>query len=101
MSQAFCRLSAVFSGIHVLNFPLVGLTIDDSSNECSGVVSTNGIRLCAKDTVICSNIFIQSISTNNNVIRRMILITNRSIKPSEKEEVGEYLFEEGEVYEIV
>lgn len=101
MSQAFCRLSAVFGGIHFLNFPLAGLTIDDSTNECSGVVGTNDIRLRAKDAVICNNAFIQSISANNNVIRRMILITNRSIKSSEKEDVGEYLLGKGLVHGIL
>lgn len=91
MSQAFCRLCAVFAGIHFLDFPLAGITIDQSTNQCSGIVSTIGERFRAKDAVICNNAYLESISTNTNVIHRLILITNRSIKSSDKEEVGRNL----------
>ena len=87
MSQAFCRLCAVFAGIHFLDFPLAGITIEDSTSQCSGIVSTTGERFRAKDAVICNNAYIDSISKNRNVIHRLILITNRSIKSSDKEEV--------------
>jgi RAB protein geranylgeranyltransferase component A len=87
MSQCFCRLCAVFGGFYFLHFPLAGLTIDLSTNQCSGIVSTTGERFRAKDVVICNNSFMESISTNKNVIHRTILFTNKSIKLSEKEEV--------------
>ena len=93
MTQCFCRLCAVFGGIYYLQFPLAGLTIDSSTNQCSGIVTTTGERFSAKDAVICNNAYMESINTHTNVIRRTVLITNASIKPSEKEEVELNLFE--------
>jgi len=87
MSQCFCRLCAVFGGFYFLRFPLAGFTIDSSTNQCSGIVSTTGERFHAKDIVICNNSYMESISSNRNVIHRTILFTNQSIKSSEKEEV--------------
>jgi RAB protein geranylgeranyltransferase component A len=92
MTQCFCRLCAVFGGLYFLRFPLAGLTIDSTTNQCSGIVSTTGERFRAKDAVICNNSYMESISTHKNVIHRTILITNTSIKPSEKEEVELSLF---------
>jgi RAB protein geranylgeranyltransferase component A len=92
MTQCFCRLCAVFGGFYFLRFPLAGLTIDSFTNQCSGIVSTTGERFRAKDVVICNNAYMESISTNKNVIHRTVLITNTSIKPSEKEDVGRIKF---------
>lgn len=87
MSQCFCRLSAVFGGTYFLKFPLAGLTIDSSTNQCIGIVAATGERFRAKDTVICNHAFMESIAENKNVIRRIVLITDKSIKSSDKEEV--------------
>jgi len=87
MSQCFCRLCAVFGGVYYLQFPLAGLTIDSITNQCSGIVARTGERFRAKDIVICNNSYMESIISNKNVIHRIVLITNQSIKSSEKEEV--------------
>ncbi|CAF1478165.1 unnamed protein product [Rotaria magnacalcarata] len=87
MSQCFCRLCAVFGGTYFLRFPLAGFTIDSSTNQCSGIVATTRERFRAKDAVICNHAFMDSISSNRNVIHRMVLITNQSIKSSEKDEI--------------
>ena len=87
MGQSFCRLCAVFGGINFLRFPLAGLTIDALTNQCSGIVATTGERFRAKDVVICNDSFMESISSSRNVIHRIVLFTNQSIKSSEKEEV--------------
>ncbi|CAF4234167.1 unnamed protein product [Adineta steineri] len=87
MCQCFCRLCAVFGGFYFLRFPLAGFTIDSLNNQCTGIVSTTGERFRAKDMVICNNSFLESISSNKNVIHRTVLFTNKSIKSSEKEEV--------------
>ncbi|CAF2592267.1 unnamed protein product [Rotaria sp. Silwood2] len=87
MSQCFCRLCAVFGGTYFLRFPLAGFTIDSSANQCSGVVATTGERFRAKDAVICNNSFMESTSSNRNVIHRAVLFTNQSIKSSEKDEI--------------
>ncbi|UJR21349.1 hypothetical protein I4U23_024442 [Adineta vaga] len=87
MTQAFCRLCAVFGGIQFLRFPLAGFTIDCSTNQCSGIVATTGERFRAKDMVICNNAYMESISENKHVNHRIVLFTNQSIKTSEKEEI--------------
>ncbi|CAF1274253.1 unnamed protein product [Rotaria sordida] len=87
MSQCFCRLCAVFGGTYFLRFPLAGFTIDSLTNQCSGIVATTGERFRAKDAVICNNSFMESISSNKNVIHRTVLFTNQSIKSSEKDEI--------------
>lgn len=87
IGQCFCRLCAVFGGFYFLRFPLAGFTIDPSTNQCTGVVANTGERFRAKDIVIASSSFMESASSNKNVIHRIVLITNKSIKPSEKEEV--------------
>ncbi len=89
MSQCFCRLCAVFGGFYFLRFPLAGFTIDTLTNQCSGIVATTGERFRAKDIVICNNSYMESIRSNRNVIHRIVLFTNQSIKSSEKEEVEE------------
>ena len=78
----------------ILRFPLAGLTIDSSTNQCSGIVSTTGDRFRAKDVVICNNAYMESIATQKDAIHRTVLITDTSIKPSEKEEVESNLSEE-------
>lgn len=88
MSQCFCRLCAVFGGFYYLRFPLAGFTIDLSTNQCSGIVSTTGERFYAKDAVICNNAYMESISSNKNFIHRIVLFTNKSIKSSDKEDVN-------------
>lgn len=87
MTQCFCRLCAVFGGFYYLRFPLAGFTIDSTTNQCSGIVSTTGERFHAKDIVICNNAYMESVSSNQNSIHRIVLFTNKSIKSSEKEEV--------------
>jgi RAB protein geranylgeranyltransferase component A len=94
MTQCFCRLCAVFGGIYYLHFPLAGLTIDSSTNQCSGVVATSGERFRAKDAVICNNAYMESAATQKDAIHRTVLITDTSIKPSEKEEVESNLLVE-------
>ena len=88
LCQSFCRLSAVFGGVYYLRFPLAGLIMDSSANQCRGIVATSGERFTAKDAVICNSAFIESGETNQKVIHRVVLLTDKSIKTSEKEEVG-------------
>ena len=87
MSQSFCRLCAVFGGFYFLRFPLAGFTMDASTKQCTGIVSSTGERFRAKDTVICSSAFLPKQSSNAPALRRTVLITNQSIKSSEKEEI--------------
>lgn len=87
MTQCFCRLCGVFGGVYFLRFPLAGFTKDRSTEQCTGIVSTTGERFRAKDSVICNSSFLSALADNTQVLHRTVLITNRSIKSSEKEEV--------------
>lgn len=87
ISQCFCRLCCVFGGISFLRFPLAGLTHDKTIGRCTGIVATTGERLRAKDAVICNHSYLSSVQSSARVLHRTILITNQSIKPSEKEEI--------------
>ena len=87
MTQAFCRLCAVFGGIQFLRFPLAAFTLNSSTNQCTGIVATTGERFHAKDAVICNHAYMKSISESQNAIHRIVLLTNQSIKASEKEDV--------------
>ena len=87
MTQCFCRLCGVFGGVYFLRFPLAGFTKDRSTEQCTGIASTTGERFRAKDSVICNSSFLSALSDNTQVLHRTVLITNRSIKSSEKEEV--------------
>ncbi|CAF0723938.1 unnamed protein product [Adineta ricciae] len=87
MTQAFCRLCAVFGGIQFLRFPLAAFTLNSSTNQCTGIIATTGERFHAKDAVICNHAYMKSISESQNTIHRIVLLTNQSIKASEKEEI--------------
>jgi RAB protein geranylgeranyltransferase component A len=85
ITQAFCRLSAVFGGIYALNQPLNSL-IFDSENNFKGLV-------CGKQRITAEFLvmgvekappqFIKS--PPRAYIARAIFITDRSIMPSDKE----------------
>lgn len=90
ISQCFCRSCCVFGGISFLRFPLAGLTHDKTIGRCTGIVATTGERLRAKDAVICNHSYLSSVQSSARVLHRTILITNQSIKPSEKEEVKSF-----------
>ncbi|RIA85677.1 GDP dissociation inhibitor [Glomus cerebriforme] len=45
ISQGFCRISAVFGGIYMLNHSVKHLLIDESSNNFTGLIDVNGQQL--------------------------------------------------------
>ncbi|KAI4462518.1 rab gdp-dissociation inhibitor [Holotrichia oblita] len=85
LSQAFCRLSAVFGGVYALNQNLGGF-IFDAENKFKGLV-------CGKQVIRASNLvmgiekspedFVKSVEVS--YISRGIFITNGSVRDSEKE----------------
>lgn len=82
ISQAFCRLSAVFGGICALNQTITGFVTENNTFKS---LICNKQRINAKYLVIgaekCGNI----LKSPQKFISRAIFITNRSILPTEKE----------------
>lgn len=84
-TQAFCRLSAVFGGIFALNQPIAGLKLDN--NRVTSLL--NGSQEIKAEHFVL-NIEKAPVELVNNLkvtdyISRAVLITNRSIMPSEQE----------------
>ena len=56
MTQAFCRLSAVYGGVYVLRRSAAYVLRDARTQQCAGIICTRGQRLTAP-IVICSSRF--------------------------------------------
>nr|XP_022900003.1 rab proteins geranylgeranyltransferase component A 1 isoform X1 [Onthophagus taurus]XP_022900004.1 rab proteins geranylgeranyltransferase component A 1 isoform X2 [Onthophagus taurus] len=92
LSQAFCRLSAVFGGVYALNQKLNGF-IFDKGNDFKGII-------CGKQRINGSNLvmgvdkapksFVGDVSEKR--ISRGIFVIDRSIMSSEKEHLTLLLF---------
>ncbi|XP_033118183.1 rab proteins geranylgeranyltransferase component A 2-like isoform X2 [Anneissia japonica] len=88
LPQCFCRMCAVFNGIYMLRCPGKGLIVD-AENKCKGIISSDGRRLICKN-VIMDHSFrppLASASTTT-LISRVVLMTDRSILPTDQEEIS-------------
>ncbi|XP_061164186.1 rab proteins geranylgeranyltransferase component A 2-like [Saccostrea echinata] len=84
MPQSFCRMCAVFGGVYCLRTPAASLVIN-SDNICTGVVMTTGKHIRCKRLVMensyAPDSFIDSVS--NRFVNRGILVTDKSMMPSD------------------
>nr|XP_018904406.1 PREDICTED: rab proteins geranylgeranyltransferase component A 1 [Bemisia tabaci] len=88
LPQCFCRLCAVFGGIYHLKKGAEALVISDSDNSCKGIVSEDQI-FSAPHVVLGVSSFPKSFLVNpeKKGLSRGIFVTDRSILPSEKEQL--------------
>eukprot|EP00117_Sycon_ciliatum_P012035 scpid45171/ scgid13259/ Rab proteins geranylgeranyltransferase component A 1; Choroideraemia protein homolog; Rab escort protein 1 len=105
LPQAFCRMSAVFGGIFVLNRSLKSVVVTKSEEErCSGAVCNLGQKLKCKWIVMNKEYSPSSWQvrsearasshgtdshTDSNSVSRLVLITDRSLSPSSSDGVGD------------
>ncbi|KAF5282161.1 hypothetical protein FQR65_LT02858 [Abscondita terminalis] len=92
ITQAFCRLSAVFGGIYALNQPLNGL-IFDNERKFGGVLCGQQ-RINAKHLVMSLEKVPKSVGdfAPKEYVSRATFITDRSIMESDKEHLTLLLF---------
>lgn len=92
ITQAFCRLSAVFGGIYALNQPLNGF-IYDNDNNFKGLICGKQ-RINAKHLVMSLEKLPKDIVdfSTTEYISRAIFITDKSIMEDEKEHLTLLLF---------
>ncbi|XP_072040007.1 rab proteins geranylgeranyltransferase component A 2-like isoform X2 [Amphiura filiformis] len=87
LPQCFCRMCAVFAGIYMLRSQPRGIIID-AENKCKGIVDPEGRRLTCNHIVMeHSYIPSRASAVRLGYVSRGVLITNKSLKPSEYDEI--------------
>ncbi|XP_051959799.1 rab proteins geranylgeranyltransferase component A 2-like [Xyrauchen texanus] len=86
--QCFCRMCAVFGGIYCLRHSVQCLVVDKASNSVKAVIDTRGQRISCSHFVVEDSYIRdeQRQSTSYRQISRAVLITDRSVLPSESEQ---------------
>ncbi|RDD45951.1 Rab proteins geranylgeranyltransferase component A 1 [Trichoplax sp. H2] len=91
LPQAFCRLCAVFGGIYCLRMTVPSLIIDETSNRCTGIITDEGQKISCSNVIIDSSYLPSALLSDEpdkeKSISRAIFITNKSIYPTETDEV--------------
>ncbi|KAG0237025.1 hypothetical protein B0O80DRAFT_498277 [Mortierella sp. GBAus27b] len=82
LAQAFCRVSAVYGGIYMLQHGLEKHNVDPETNQWKSVVDHNGQTLQAKQ-LICSREYLSNdmdsyIERRTSYVSHCILVTDRS-----------------------
>ncbi|XP_072518858.1 rab proteins geranylgeranyltransferase component A 1 [Salminus brasiliensis] len=83
--QCFCRMCAVFGGIYCLRHSVQCLVVDKESGKCKAVIDTHGQRIGCSHFVVEDGYIRDEHRTRtvNRQISRAVVITDRSILPSE------------------
>ncbi|KAL0993890.1 hypothetical protein UPYG_G00115250 [Umbra pygmaea] len=86
--QCFCRMCAVFGGIYCLRHSISCLVVDKESNKCKAVIDSHGQRISCGHFVVEDGYIgeDQRKNTESRQISRAVLITDRSILPSDSEQ---------------
>uniref|UniRef100_A0A8C1S4L4 Rab proteins geranylgeranyltransferase component A n=1 Tax=Cyprinus carpio TaxID=7962 RepID=A0A8C1S4L4_CYPCA len=86
--QCFCRMCAVFGGIYCLRHSVECLVVDKASNKVKAVIDTRGQRISCSHFVVEDSYIRdeQRQSTAYRQISRAVLITDRSVLPSESDQ---------------
>ncbi|CAB4487673.1 rab protein geranylgeranyltransferase component A [Rhizophagus irregularis] len=82
ISQGFCRISAVFGGIYMLNHSIKHLLIDKSSNNFTGLIDVNGQQLSSTYLITSIDYIPEKLLQENEEceqISRAIVIIDRYI----------------------
>ncbi|KAI1902760.1 hypothetical protein AGOR_G00019320 [Albula goreensis] len=86
--QCFCRMCAVFGGIYCLRHSVQCLVLDKESGRCKAVIDTCGQRISCNHFVVEEG-YIREEHRRGVAYRqisRAVLITDRSLLPSESEQ---------------
>ncbi|XP_071479847.1 rab proteins geranylgeranyltransferase component A 2-like [Diadema antillarum] len=87
LPQCFCRMCAVFGGIYVLRTGVRGM-ITDAENNVKGIVDTEGRRLTCRNLIMeYSYTPRQASAITPSNVSRGILITDKSVKPADSEQI--------------
>ncbi|XP_043077582.1 rab proteins geranylgeranyltransferase component A 1 [Puntigrus tetrazona] len=86
--QCFCRMCAVFGGIYCLRHSVQCLVVDKASNKAKAVIDTRGQKISCSHFVVEDSYIRdeQRQSTAYRQISRAVLITDRSVLPSESDQ---------------
>uniref|UniRef100_A0A671QLJ2 Rab proteins geranylgeranyltransferase component A 2-like n=1 Tax=Sinocyclocheilus anshuiensis TaxID=1608454 RepID=A0A671QLJ2_9TELE len=86
--QCFCRMCAVFGGIYCLRHSVQCLVVDKAANKVKAVIDTRGQRISCSHFVVEDSYIRdeQRQSTAYRQISRAVLITDRSVLPSESDQ---------------
>ncbi|KAB5549080.1 hypothetical protein PHYPO_G00063150 [Pangasianodon hypophthalmus] len=86
--QCFCRMCAVFGGIYCLRHSVLCLVVDKESDKCKAVIDTHGQRISCSHFVVEDSYIRddQRMQTTYKHISRAVVITDRSILPSESDQ---------------
>ncbi|XP_035287802.1 rab proteins geranylgeranyltransferase component A 1 isoform X2 [Anguilla anguilla] len=86
--QCFCRMCAVFGGIYCLRHSVQCLVLDKESGRCKAVIDTCGQRISCSHFVVEEGYLREEQRKNVTYrqISRAVLITDRSLLPSESEQ---------------
>ncbi|XP_071093841.1 rab proteins geranylgeranyltransferase component A 1-like [Haliotis cracherodii] len=87
--QGFCRLCAVFGGVYCLQMSATDIIIDQD-NKCCAIHTTEGQRIECKHLILGPSYTPETLkdSASDSKISRAILITNKSVLPSENQELS-------------
>ncbi|TRY59391.1 hypothetical protein DNTS_004301 [Danionella cerebrum] len=86
--QCFCRMCAVFGGIYCLRHSIQCLVVDKESNRVKAVIDSRGQRISCSHFVV-EDSYIRDEQRQNTAARRVsraVLITDRSVLPSETDQ---------------
>lgn len=85
--QCFCRMCAVFGGIYCLRHSVQCLVVDKESGKCKAVIDTHGQRISCSHFVVEDSYIRddQRMQTTYKKISRAVVITDRSILPSQSD----------------
>ena len=88
LPQAFCRMCAVFGGIYCLRKTVKSLVLDEDGKKCLAVISEDNQRLNTQWLVMETSYVpaVFKIATHS-MKSRAVLITDRSLKPAEREHI--------------
>ncbi|XP_067231920.1 rab proteins geranylgeranyltransferase component A 1 [Chanodichthys erythropterus] len=86
--QCFCRMCAVFGGIYCLRHSVQCLVVDKASNKVKAVIDTRGQKISCSHFVVEDSYIRdeQRQSTAYRQISRAVLVTDRSVLPSESDQ---------------
>lgn len=88
LPQAFCRMCAVFGGIYCLRKNVKSLVLDEDGKRCLAVISEDNQRLNTQ-WLIMEKSYVPAVFkiATHSMKSRAILITDRSLKPTEREHI--------------
>ncbi|KAI8092542.1 GDP dissociation inhibitor-domain-containing protein [Halteromyces radiatus] len=91
ISQAFCRICAVYGGVYILGQSLERYDIDEQTGECTGVVTKDGQIFTAPHIItgldyLSPDWRASSTTDKSSWVSRAMIITNRSPAQFSKED---------------